>query len=281
MLGAEGATRQGVSAPPPSCGSDRIAQIGASAPPKRNHRLRAGQARLSKLPRFGMSTKPASAAKIEAGGRKKTRVRAAVVGAGIGRIQLAACISSASAGDSELWVLLPFHGVNSYEGLPRSLFARRRSCALRASWGSAPDFAGLTVRRRHGQPRRRRSPCCSTKWSADSPKRCSAQIIFQRRLNTPSRPGALLSQKPRLPRCGNCERRSDLEVRPPSRWKICPPKFVRVFLRCLEPGPTEALGRGRRGSSASLRTKAVWAPFDNPSLSWNMTGARSLDYARG
>ena len=97
MLVAEGATRQGVSAPRRPV-VPRTARIGASAPPKRNHRLRAGRARLSKLPRFGMSTKPASAAKIEAGGRKKTRVRAAVVGAGIGRMQLAACIHQQAPG---------------------------------------------------------------------------------------------------------------------------------------------------------------------------------------
>ena len=40
----------------------------------------------------------------------------------------------------KLWVLLPSRGVNFYEASPRSLFARRRSSALRASWGSAPDF---------------------------------------------------------------------------------------------------------------------------------------------
>ena len=33
---------------------------------------------------------------------------------------------------------------------------------------------------------------------------------------------------------------------PPSRSMICPPKSGPVFLRCLEPAPTQALGRGRR-----------------------------------
>jgi hypothetical protein len=36
-------------------------------------------------------------------------------------------------------------------------------------------------------------------------------------------------------------------------------------------GSDGSSGHGRRGSLASLRTKAVCAPFDNPSRSWNMT----------
>ena len=42
-----------------------------------------------------------------------------------------------------------------------------------------------------------------------------------------------------------------------------------------------ALGRGPRGSPARLRTKAVCAPFDNPSRSWNINRARSLDSTEG
>ncbi len=94
-------------------------------------------------------------------------------------------------------------------------------------------------------------------------------------------PESRSSRKPRSPHCGSCERCSGLEVRRPSRWKICPPKSARVFLRCLDTAPTEGLRPRRRGSPTSLRTNAVFAPFDNPSLSWNMTSARSLDYARG
>ena len=146
MLGAEGATRQAVSAPPPSCGSDRTTQTRASAPPQRNRRLREGQRAFLSSPDLGMSTNPASAARIRSAGRKKIQVRAAMVGAGIVRMQLAACIHQQAPGDSELWVLLTSPVVNSSEASPRSQFARLRSSALRASWGSAPDFVVPTTR---------------------------------------------------------------------------------------------------------------------------------------
>jgi len=176
---------------------------------------------------------------------------------------------------------LPSRGVDSYVGSPRSLFARRRSCALRASWGSAPDFAGLTVRHCRGRPRRRRSLCCSTKWSVDSPKRCLGRIVVLRRRKTQSCPGAPSSQKPRLQRCGNSGLGLGLEVRPPSRSKICPPKSGLVFLRCLEPAPMQALEVG--GEVPQLRSahKRLSALFDNPCRSWKMISARSLGYARG
>ncbi len=93
--------------------------------------------------------------------------------------------------------------------------------------------------------------------------------------------GRPLSQKRRLPSCGSCERCSGLEVRPPSRSKICQPKSGRVFLRCLGAAQMQALGRGRRGSPARQCAQAFSALFDNPSRSWNMASARSLDYARG
>ena len=150
MLGAKGATRQGVSAPPPSFGSDRTTQTRASELPQRNRRLSRGSAiDFSKLPRFGMSTKPASAARIRDWLRlRKSRSVRRWLALAIGRMQLSGRIHQQAPGDSERWVLLPSRGVNSYEVSPRSLFARRRSSALRASWGSAPDFAGLPARRR-------------------------------------------------------------------------------------------------------------------------------------
>ena len=58
MLGAEGATRQGVSAPPPSFGSDRTAQTRASAPPRRNRRLREGQRAFRSSPDLGCPRSP-------------------------------------------------------------------------------------------------------------------------------------------------------------------------------------------------------------------------------
>jgi hypothetical protein len=186
MLGAEGAARQGISAPPPSVGSDRTTQTRANEPPQRNRRLREGQRAFLSSPDLGCPQSLPVLLEFWTGWGRKSRSVRRWLGAGIGRMQLATCIHQQAPGDSELWVLLPSRGVNSYEGSPRSLFARRRSSGLRASWGSAPDFAGLPVRRRHGQPRRRRSRCCSTKWSADSQKRCSAPRISQRRPKTAS-----------------------------------------------------------------------------------------------
>jgi hypothetical protein len=48
----------------------------------------------------------------------------------------------------------------------------------------------------------------------------------------------------------------------------------------VQTGISSMFGSGVDGTS-SLRRKAARAPFDNPSLSWNMIGARSLDCARG
>jgi hypothetical protein len=68
---------------------------------------------------------------------------------------------------------------------------------------------------------------------------------------------------------------------PPKPLEDSPPKSGLDFLRCLDPGPKQVLRRWRWGSLASPPAQAVCPPFDNPFRSWNMTGARSLDYARG
>ena len=113
---------------------------------------------------------------------------------------------------------------------------------------------------------------------------CSARRIFQRRLKIPSRPGARLSPKPRSQRCGSLRTCSGLEGRPQDRSKICPPKrgpdLASMFGISTPKQALNALS-ARVLQLRAARTKALSAPFDNPSLSWNMTGARSLDYARG
>jgi hypothetical protein len=59
-----------------------------------------------------------------------------------------------------------------------------------------------------------------------------------------------------------------------------PPKLLQDLPPEVQAGISSMFGSRADGSS-SLRRKAARAPFDNPSLSWNMTGARSLDCARG
>jgi hypothetical protein len=217
-----------------------------------------------------MSKKPDNAVRIWSWGNKTNEIRAPGVRVVDRRLQLDACKHRQTPGDYERWVRLSSHGVNSSEASPRSQFARQRSCVHRISWGSAPDFAFPRGRFRLGRPLRTLSPCCSTKWNADSPKRCSGRILVQWRRKTASQPGAPSSQKPRLPRCGSCERCSGLEGRPQSRSKTCPPKSGPVFFRCWGPAPTQALSHGRRGYPASLARKTVCAPFDNPSRSWDI-----------
>jgi hypothetical protein len=171
--------------------------------------------------------------------------------------------------DCERWVLLLSLGVDSCEAWPHWGFARPLSCALRASCRSAPNFAVLPPWLRHGLLGMR-SPCCSRKWSGDSPKRCSAQRLFQRRLRAPSRPGGLSWRKPKLQRCGSSERRSGLEVRPPNRSQSCPPKSGPTFFDVwnLPQRRVRAVG----GADLRLRSvaQARRAPFDNPSRSWDI-----------
>jgi hypothetical protein len=275
MLGIEGAARQGAGATSSASvvaraasRAARTAQIKAGAPAKRNRRLREAKNSVPNSPDLGCARRPTIPLERKSGGTGPSRsVRRSWSAA------LAGCnwrlYSAQAPGDRERWVLLSSRGVNSSAASPRSQFARQRSCALLISWGSAPDFANLT-RLRHGLPLRTHSPSCSTKWSADSPKRCSAQRIFQPKLKTPSRGGAPSSQKPTSQRCGSCERCSGLEVRRPDRSKICRPKSGPIFFRCCEPARARALSHGRRGYPASPLRKAVCAQFDNPSRSWDI-----------
>lgn len=68
---------------------------------------------------------------------------------------------------------------------------------------------------------------------------------------------------------------------PPNRSQSCPPKFGPIFFDVW----SLPRRRVRAVGGADLRLHSVAqarrAPFDNPSRSWNMTSARSLDYARG
>ena len=132
-----------------------------------------------------------------------------------------------------------------------SPFARRRSCARRALWRSAPDFAVLPARLRHGRPLRTRSPCCSTKWSVDLPKRCLARRVFQRRLKTPSRPGTRSSQKPRSQRCGSCGRWFGPRGSPPKPFEELPAEVRAGLFSMFGASPAQALTMG--GAVSRLR----------------------------
>jgi hypothetical protein len=237
-------------------------QITAGAQPKRNCRLRVGHDRCSELPRFGMSTKRDKAARIAArGGIRTIEIRAPGVSIGAGGMQLSSCIHQQSAGDCKGWVLFMPRGVNSSEAWPRSQFARQRSCAHRASWGLAPDFAALYTRLRRGPPLRTRSPCCSMKWSADSPKRCSAQTIFQRSLSTPSRPGAPSSRKPRLRRAVVAEAKTTAlwELRTLFGPRGSPPRPLEDLPAEVRAGLFSMFGAGPDGNSqASAATFSTY-----------------------
>jgi hypothetical protein len=111
------------------------------------------------------------------------------------RNTIGACIHPQAPGDCEGWVLLSSGGVNSSEASPHSLFARRRSCAPRALWGSAPALAFPPGRLLRGRLLRTLSPCCSTKWSVDSPKVCLASMAARQRRIAASRCGAPWQQK--------------------------------------------------------------------------------------
>ena len=185
-------------------------------------------------------------------------------------MQLPTRIHQQAPVDCQRWVLLLSPGVDSCGAWSRWGFARRLSCGLRASCRSAPDFAVLPPWLRNGRPLRMRSPCCSRKWSADSPKRCSAQRLFPRRLRTPSRPGGPSWRKPKLQRCGSSERRSGLEVRRPNRSQNCPRKSGPIFFDVWSL-PRRRL-RAVGGADFQLRSlaQARRAPFDNPSRSWDI-----------
>ena len=155
-----------------------------------------------------------------------------------------------------------YHGGNSSAAWPRRRFARRRWSGPRALWGSAPNLAFRLVWPRPGRPLTKFSIGCSTKWSADSPKRCLARRIFQRRLKSPSRHWAPSSPTPRSQRCGSCGPDSGLAGRPRNRSRKCPPKCGPVFFRCLK----------RRMGWAPQRPGAFGAPFDNPARSWDING---------
>ena len=218
-----------------------------------------------------MSTKPDNAARIAGGGdARRSRSVRPVIGVSVGGMQLPTRTRQQAPVDCQRWVLLLSLGVDSCGAWPRSRFARRLSCTLRASCRSAPDFAVLPTWLRRGRPPRMRSPCCSRKWSADSPKRCSARRPSQRRARTPSRPGVRSSRKPKSQRCGSLERRSGLEVRPPNRSQSCPPKSGPIFFdvwrqprRRLQ--ATDGADFQRRSVAQARR-----APFDNPARSWNI-----------
>jgi hypothetical protein len=139
-------------------------------------------------------------------------------------VQPAGCILQWKAGNYERWVRLSSRGVNFCEVSPRSWCARPQSCAHQALWGSAPDFVSRPRRFSRGRPLRTLSPCCSTRWSVDSPKPYLARGVFQRKLKTPSRPGIRLAPKPESQRCGSLGLGSGLEGRRPDPSKSCPPK---------------------------------------------------------
>ena len=160
---------------------------------------------------------------------KNNRDPRSVFGVSVGGMQLPTRTHQQAPVDCQRWVLLLSPAVDSCGAWPRSAFTRRLSCALRASCRSAPDFAVLPPYLRRGRPLRKRSPCCSRKWSADSPKRCSAQRLFQRRRRTRSRLGVPSWRKSKLQHCGSLERRSGLEVRPPNRSQSCQPRSGPIF----------------------------------------------------
>ena len=241
------------------------------------------QYRGSELPRFGMSTKPGKAVRIGRwGGMRRTRSVRPPFELAMGGCNLSMCSSADSRGICKMGSLLVprrqfLRGIGSLvvcaPAVVRSSSLMRISARFCVSGCALPPRAIDSGRSR---------PACSTKWSVDSPKRCLARIAVQRRRKTQSCSGAPSSQKPRLQRCGNSGLGLGLEVRPPNHSKICPLKSGPVFCQCSGAAPTQALGHGRRGSPASLRAKAVSAPFDNPSRSWDIKPqARSLDCARG
>ena len=164
---------------------DRTAQIRATAP-KTKHGLRLDQGGGSALHRFGKSTTPSNPARIAGGVTEDNRDPRASSVFAIGGTQFLACMHQQASGKCSGCLLLLSRGVASFEAWLRSRFARRRSCGPPASWRLAPGFAVLLARRWHARSLGTRLPCCSTKWSADSPKCCSAWNIFQRTLRIPS-----------------------------------------------------------------------------------------------
>ena len=117
--------------------------------------------------------------------------------------------SSASAGVKEGWVLLSSDGVQFLLGVASLQFARPPSCALRTFMGVGAEFSGSAPCDPAVADRGRHSPCCSTKWSADLPKRCSAQENLSAetgKFPVLVTPKILSSRQPRSPHCGSCER---------------------------------------------------------------------------
>ncbi len=68
---------------------------------------------------------------------------------------------------------------------------------------------------------------------------------------------------------------------PPKPFEELPAEVQASLFSMFGTPPTYPLNHGQGGFPASPRARALRAPFDNPSRSWDITQARSLDLDRG
>ena len=214
---------------------------------KRNRRLRWSQDRRSELPRFGMSTKPNIAARIRQLRQKAIEIRAPVVMVDVGEMQLAACIHLQAPGIAkDGFSYRPAASIPPRPRLARSLRAGGRA-RFEPHAGQRQILHLLPRDSAVGGHSGRARPAAARNGAPIRRNAVRRRGPFSGSRKRPAPAAAPSSQKPRPQRCGSCERCSGLEVRRPNRSKICPPKSVRVLLRCSDPTLTEALSRQRRG----------------------------------